>query len=985
MSSPAEPPPPEHPPTPAPAPAPASPPPHPAASGNEAAGPPKPNPPITPAPARNASAAPPSGSPATAAAAAPVPSRKESGSTSAAAPAAATRKASGVAAATTGVLPRKPLGTTAPVAARNIPATTAASRTATRATTTTTATSVSRRPAAAAAVASRIPLRATAATTTHAASRNPLTGAAAATATATVAAVGRGGFRAAPTRPEEYTPRMGMEFESEHEAYEFYRYYGWKVGFNVRKEYANKSKKTGEITSRKFACSREGYRANVKRGNHMVPMPDSRTGCNAHLVIRRKKPGAKLEVYAFQPRHNHPLFATSCMPNPLQPNVVHWTTLPDAVTPPDLLMDGGEVGGQESTEENSTASAGEGRRQPLRTRRQWEMKYGEAGALLNYFQDQSLANPSFYHAVQLDVEDKVANVFWADPRMITDYSQFGDVIAFDVVSRNSISLRHFASFVGCNNFGEPIVFGLALMYDETAESFQWLFETFLHAMSGRAPKTFFSHQDAVVAKAVSIVMPDTTHVICAWHLKHAATRNINQLKSDSDFMKEFKACINLYEEETEFLTSWDAMINKHNLHDNVWLKKVFEEKEKWARPYMRGVFSAGMKGTRLNDRFQSDVRDHLRPEVNILLLLRHLETVINDRRRKELEVEYSSRLKLPYFKIKAPILTQAFEAYTNTIFPLFQEEYEEFQSAYIVNRDESGPCREYVVSVVEKEKRYTVYGNPIEQTVSCSCKKFERNGFLCSHALKILDAMDIKYLPDRYIMKRWTKYARTLMSGDVQGQAIQADKLSESSSRYQYMCPKYVRLVARASECEESYRVLDQCWVDLSNKVEEILQKQTCVDATLTQTDVQNLKVSLPSITNGTQAENIMDKSSGTTAKESKKKGQKNKIQSRNCIEKGLRKKQKVHSEQPAEYALLGGSQSGNMFQAFEGPPNMSPLGTQTPTYKTYRGIDLSSPMGPISYDEMPSGLDPTFTTHLGFATYHTSQVSSSSPHNQAL
>uniref|UniRef100_A0A0E0H0Q4 FAR1 domain-containing protein n=1 Tax=Oryza nivara TaxID=4536 RepID=A0A0E0H0Q4_ORYNI len=452
MSSPAEPPPPEHPPTPAPAPAPASPPPHPAASGNEAAAPPKPNPPITPAPGRNASAAPPSGSPATAAAAAPVPSRKESGSTSAAAPAAATRKASGVAAATTGVLPRKPPGTTAPVAARNIPATTAASRTATRATTTTTATSVSRRPAAAAAaVASRIPLRATDATTTHAASRNPLTGAAAATATATVAAVGRGGFRAAPTRPEEYTPRMGMEFESEHEAYEFYRYYGWKVGFNVRKEYANKSKKTGEITSRKFACSREGYRANVKRGNHMVPMPDSRTGCNAHLVIRRKKPGAKLEVYAFQPRHNHPLFATSCMPNPLQPNVVHWTTLLDAVTPPDLLMDG----------------------------------------------------------------------------------------------------------------------------------------------------------------------------------------------------------------------------------------------------------------------------------------------------------------------------------------------------------------------------------------------------------------------------------------------------------------------------------------------------------------------------------ENIMDKSSGTTAKESKKKGQKNKIQSRNCIEKGLRKKQKVHSEQPSEYALLGGSQSGNMFQAFEGPPNMSPLGTQTPTYKTYRGIDLSSPMGPISYDEMPSGLDPTFTTVL--------------------
>ncbi|KAG8081971.1 hypothetical protein GUJ93_ZPchr0014g47035 [Zizania palustris] len=922
MSSSAEPPPHEHPPASAQVPAP--PPPQPAASDSETvlSTPPKPNPPITTAPSRNASVA-------TSTTAAPF----GSGATSSTA---APRKAPEV---TTAAVPsRNPPGTTAPAAAasRNIPKTTAASQNSPRATTT--VTTASRSTSRVTTTVTPVSRRLSVATAAMA-SRNPLIGAAAST---TAAAAGNGAVRTAPTRPEEYTPRMGLEFETEHEAYEFYRYYGWKVGFNVRKEYANKNKKTGEITSRKFACSREGYRANVKRGNHtLVPMPDSRTGCNAHLVIRRKKPGAKLEVYAFQPRHNHPLFATSCMPNPLLPHILQWTTLPDVAPPPDLLMDGGEPGGQNSNEQNNTTGAGEKHRQPLRTRRQWEMKYGEAGALLNYFQEHSLSDPSFYHAVQLDVEDKVANVFWADARMIIDYSQFGDVIAFDVVSRNSISLRHFASFVGCNNFGEPIVFGLALMYDETAESFQWLFETLLHTMSGQAPRTFFSHQDSIIAKAVSLVMPDTSHVICAWHLKHIATRNVNHpVKGDNDFMKEFKACINVYEEEMEFLTSWDAMINKYNLHDNVWLQNVFEEKEKWARPYVKGAFSAGMKGTRLNERLQSDVRDHLRPEVDILLLLRHLEKAIDDRRHKELEVEYSSRLKLPYFKIKAPILTQASEAYTNMIFQLFQEEYEEFQSAYIVNRDESGPCREYVVSVVEKEMRYTVYGNPTEQTVSCSCRKFETIGFLCSHALKILDAMDIKYLPDRYIMKRWTKYARRLTSRDVQDQAIQEDKSLEFSSRYQYMCPKYVRLVARASECEESDRVLDQCWVDLSNKVEEILQKQTSINASLTQTDVQNLKIFLPSVTNGTEPENIMDKSSSTTAKESKKKGQKNKTQPRNCIEKGLRKKQKVHSEQPAvQYALLdASSQSGNMFQGLEGPLNMSPpLGSQTPTYKTYR------------------------------------------------
>ncbi|KQK16535.1 protein FAR1-RELATED SEQUENCE 9 isoform X3 [Brachypodium distachyon] len=726
---------------------------------------------------------------------------------------------------------------------------------------------------------------------------------------------------------EDCTPRMDMEFSSEQHAYDFYRRYASKAGFSVRRRYTNKSKKTGEVTSCKFACSLEGFN---NRTSHISITPPSsstssrRTGCNAHLILRRTEHG--FQVYAFQPRHNHPLFLFPPQPAALLPS-------------PGFSLHSSSFSTQ-STDDDATAL-------PLRTRRQWEIKYGEAAALLNYLRRQSLADPSFHHAVQLDVEDKVANVFWADARMVIDYSHFGDVVAFDVLSRNCISLRHFASFVGCNSFGEPVIFGLALMYDETCESFQWLFQTFLHAMSGQAPKTFFSHQDTVITKAVSLAMPCTSHAICAWHVKHAATRNVNRLaKGHCDFIKEFKACINNYDEEAEFLASWEAMINKYDLRDNVWLHKLFQEKEKWARPYAKGIFSAGMS-TRLNERLNSDVRDHLRAEVDIVLFLRHLQKVIKDRRYKELEFEYSSRLKLPCLKIRAPMLTQASEVYTSMIFQLFQEEYEEFQSAYIVNRDEGGPCREYIVSIVEKEKQYTVYGSSMEQTVSCSCRKFETIGFLCSHALKILDTMDIKYIPDRYIMRRWTKYARCLTSPEVLGQTVQAERSEEISNRYQHMCPKYVRLVARASECEESYRVLDQFWGELSEKVEEILQKQS-IGTSVTQPDVHNLKMSLSSITNGTGSENVLDKSCSTPARIVKKKDKKSKGHPVNYIEKGLRKKQKVHLEQPAvQYAVLNASaQSENaMFQ----------------------GTDLSSSMGDINYEETRSGLSPTFTPELDF------------------
>jgi zinc finger SWIM domain-containing protein 3 len=43
-----------------------------------------------------------------------------------------------------------------------------------------------------------------------------------------------------------------------------------------------------------------------------------------------------------------------------------------------------------------------------------------------------------------------------------------------------------------------------------------------------------------------------------------------------------------------------------------------------------------------------------------------------------------------------------------------------------------------------------------DQSVSCSCNKFERLGTLCGHALKVLDVMDIKLLTEKYIIQRWS-------------------------------------------------------------------------------------------------------------------------------------------------------------------------------------------------------------------------------------
>lgn len=43
--------------------------------------------------------------------------------------------------------------------------------------------------------------------------------------------------------------------------------------------------------------------------------------------------------------------------------------------------------------------------------------------------------------------------------------------------------------------------------------------------------------------------------------------------------------------------------------------------------------------------------------------------------------------------------------------------------------------------------------NAIEETILCSCKKFERWDVLCSYALKVLDIMNIKLVLEKYVLE----------------------------------------------------------------------------------------------------------------------------------------------------------------------------------------------------------------------------------------
>ncbi|KAL1554559.1 hypothetical protein AAHA92_15106 [Salvia divinorum] len=65
---------------------------------------------------------------------------------------------------------------------------------------------------------------------------------------------------------EDFVPKIGMEFETEVEAYDFYMKYAKATGFGTRKIAAHKDPITGNLLDISFCCCREGFRATDNRG-----------------------------------------------------------------------------------------------------------------------------------------------------------------------------------------------------------------------------------------------------------------------------------------------------------------------------------------------------------------------------------------------------------------------------------------------------------------------------------------------------------------------------------------------------------------------------------------------------------------------------------------------------------------------------------------------------------------------------------------------
>ncbi|XP_076942809.1 protein FAR1-RELATED SEQUENCE 3-like isoform X1 [Bidens hawaiensis] len=426
----------------------------------------------------------------------------------------------------------------------------------------------------------------------------------------------------------------------------------------------------------------------------------------------------------------------------------------------------------------------------------------DAQYLLDYFRKMQAENPGFYYTIQLDDDNRMANVFWADARSRTAYSHFGDTVTFDTMYRVKRYKIPVAPFTGVNHHGQIILFGCALLLDESECTFTWLFKTFLAAMNDRAPISIITDPEKSIQAAVSHVFPGTRHCFNKWDVLREGHKRLGYVcHMHPEFQVELYNCINSTDTYDEFEARWDIILNRYDLKRNDWMQLLYTTRQQWVPAYFRDTFFAGIA---LSHGYESSFFDgYLNKHTTVPLFFRQYERALENSFEKEIEADFDSLSTTPLLRTPSPMEKQAANLYTKTIFSKFQEELVE-TFVYTANRiGGDGTVSTFRVAKFEDDQKlYIVTLNVGELRANCSCQMFEYSGILCRHILTVFTVTNILTLPSHYILKRWTKNAKSNNSLD-----LYVNGPESVSTRYNQLIREAIKFAEEGAVAPDTFNV----------------------------------------------------------------------------------------------------------------------------------------------------------------------------------
>ncbi|XP_065852844.1 protein FAR1-RELATED SEQUENCE 1 isoform X2 [Euphorbia lathyris] len=619
-------------------------------------------------------------------------------------------------------------------------------------------------------------------------------------------------------------PRDGMEFESKEEAFSFYKDYAISVGFSTIIKASRRSRISGKFIDAKFVCTRYGTKREDSLSEMPYPAIDTdgatvnpvkrkrgrtnrswlKTDCKACMHVKRRQQDGRWVVRTFVKEHNHEIFLDQayyfhgCRNLDLGKNSVDQLHgIREKTRKVFVSMSRQSVRYKKNQNQKTTATNQTGCSEYL------ALEEGDAQLMLDHFTSKQDENPNFFHAMDLNVEQRLKNVFWVDAKARVDYGYFGDVIFFDTSFIKNEYKLPFVPFIGVNHHFQGLLLGCALVASGTKSTYVWLLRAWLRAMGGHAPRVILTDQDKCLKEAIAEVFPNSHHCFCLWHILSKIPEKLCYvIRQHENFMSKFNKCILKSCTIEQFEKRWWKIAERFNLRNDIWFLSLYEDRERWIPVYMRDKFLAGMSTTQRSESVSSFFDKQLQRKSTLKEFLEQQKAIIQEKFEDEAKAEFETWHKQPGLKSPSPFGKQMATIYTHAIFKKFQIEVLGVVACHPRKECEDGETKTFKVQDFEVKQDFVVFWNETAAHFSCSCHSFELNGYLCRHVLIVMQMSGVQRIPYPYILKRWTKDAKSRESTREQ-----SNKSDSSVERYNDICRQALKLGDEGSLSQESYNI----------------------------------------------------------------------------------------------------------------------------------------------------------------------------------
>nr|XP_048318492.1 protein FAR-RED IMPAIRED RESPONSE 1-like isoform X2 [Ziziphus jujuba var. spinosa] len=628
-------------------------------------------------------------------------------------------------------------------------------------------------------------------------------------------------------------PHDGMEFESKEEAFSFYKEYAKSVGFAVIIKASRRSRISGKFIDAKFACTRYGNKQEsisaetpegvsmegltifpIKRKRGRINRSWAKTDCKACMHVKRRQDGRWI-IHTCIKEHNHEIFPDQAYYFRGHRNLDLSTSNVDALhairarTKRMYVTMSRQSGNYKKADNQKGAVSNQ-----LQGRQNLALEEGDAYAMLDHFISMQDENPNFFYAIDLNEEQQLRNVFWVDSKGRLDYCNFNDVVFFDITYIKNEYKLPFAPFIGVNHHCQFLLLGCALLADETQSTYVWLMRAWLRAMGGHAPKVILTGQDKALKEAISEVFHDSRHCFCLWHIMNKIPEKLGYVtRQHEKFMNKFNKCIFKSWTKEQFEERWWKMINRFNLRDDLWLQSLYEDREHWIPTYMKDIFLAGMSTVQRSESVNCFLDKYMQRKTTLKEFLEQHRAILREKSEEEAKADFETWHKQPALKSPSPFGKQMAAIYTHAIFKKFQIEVLGVVACHPKKETEDRTNKIFTVQDFEENQNFIVEWNETTSDISCLCRSFEFNGFLCRHMMIVLQMSGVHSIPSQYILQRWTKDAKSRQAPKECSRVVES-----RVQRYNNLCQRAFTLSDEGSLSQESYYIA-------FNALEEALRK----------------------------------------------------------------------------------------------------------------------------------------------------------------